>query len=531
MSQINGNQIKNGAITTTQLSATAGITDAQLATLYIKADGSRSFTGEVGGVSPTVSTSLATKGYVDTLALGLTPKGAVDVATVGTETYTIVSGSVTQITGSSIDGQTVLAGWRILIKDAPSASGVGSVNSAQPSNGIYTATAVGANITVARTSDMSGTDNAAGAWTLVQSGTVNGKANFGVISPSVGTSTTYGTTNIQWTQTNGLADVTVGSGGSLVESGNQLTRAALTGDVTAAADSNTTTVAAAAITFSKMANLAANSVIGNSTGSAATPTALTLASAATPSSVVQRDTNGNVTFNSVIEAVASTATAAGTTTLTVASAQTQQFTGTNTQTVVLPNATTLQVGQQFTVANRSTGAVTVNSTGGSLVQTMAASSQATYTLITNGTAAGTWDVAYSITNAGSGGGTVTSASVVTANGFGGTVANPTTTPAITITTSVNGLIKGNGTALAAAVAGTDYLGPANYIVRETPGGTVNGSTTAFTLANTPTSGSEMVFRNGILQIAGGVDYTISANTITFTTAPNSGDTLSVTYLH
>ena len=57
---------------------------------------------------------------------------------------------------------------------------------------------------------------------------------------------------------------------------------------------------------------------------------------------------------------------------------------------------------------------------------------------------------------GGGSGTVTSVSVVTANGFAGTVANPTTTPAITIQTSVTGLTKGDGTALSAATAGTDY---------------------------------------------------------------------------
>lgn len=53
-------------------------------------------------------------------------------------------------------------------------------------------------------------------------------------------------------------------------------------------------------------------------------------------------------------------------------------------------------------------------------------------------------------------GTVTSASVVSANGFAGTVATATTTPAITLTTSVNGVLVGNGTAVAAAVSGTDF---------------------------------------------------------------------------
>jgi len=57
---------------------------------------------------------------------------------------------------------------------------------------------------------------------------------------------------------------------------------------------------------------------------------------------------------------------------------------------------------------------------------------------------------------GGGGGTVTSVSVVSANGFAGTVANASTTPAITMTTSVSGILKGNGTALSAATSGTDY---------------------------------------------------------------------------
>jgi hypothetical protein len=56
-------------------------------------------------------------------------------------------------------------------------------------------------------------------------------------------------------------------------------------------------------------------------------------------------------------------------------------------------------------------------------------------------------------------GTVTTVSVVSTNGFAGTVANATTTPAITMTTTVTGVIKGNGTAISAATAGTDYVSP------------------------------------------------------------------------
>lgn len=77
---------------------------------------------------------------------------------------------------------------------------------------------------------------------------------------------------------------------------------------------------------------------------------------------------------------------------------------------------------------------------------------------------------------GGGSGTVTSVSVVSANGFAGSVATATTTPAITISTTITGLLKGNGTAISAAVAGTDYEaalgnpGTNGYVLASTTGG-------------------------------------------------------------
>lgn len=56
------------------------------------------------------------------------------------------------------------------------------------------------------------------------------------------------------------------------------------------------------------------------------------------------------------------------------------------------------------------------------------------------------------TGGGGGSGTVTSVSVATANGFAGTVATGTTTPAITIKTTITGLLTGNGTAIGNAAA-------------------------------------------------------------------------------
>jgi len=52
-------------------------------------------------------------------------------------------------------------------------------------------------------------------------------------------------------------------------------------------------------------------------------------------------------------------------------------------------------------------------------------------------------------------GTVTAVSVTSANGFAGTSSGGAT-PALTLSTSVTGVLKGNGTAISAASAGTDY---------------------------------------------------------------------------
>ena len=75
------------------------------------------------------------------------------------------------------------------------------------------------------------------------------------------------------------------------------------------------------------------------------------------------------------------------------------------------------------------------------------------------------------------------------------------------------------------------LSPSNFVTEETPSGSINGSNTSFTLANTPTAGTLKLYLNGIrLKSGAGNDYTISTNTITMTTAPISGDVLLADYM-
>lgn len=94
------------------------------------------------------------------------------------------------------------------------------------------------------------------------------------------------------------------------------------------------------------------------------------------------------------------------------------------------------------------------------------------------------------------GGTVTSLSVVSANGLAGTVATSTTTPAITLSTTITGLLKGNGTAISGAVSGADYA-PATSgtsILKALSGGFTNAvSGTDYAPA---TSGSSILYGNG-----------------------------------
>jgi hypothetical protein len=65
---------------------------------------------------------------------------------------------------------------------------------------------------------------------------------------------------------------------------------------------------------------------------------------------------------------------------------------------------------------------------------------------------------------------------------------------------------------------------------EIPSGTINGSNTVFTLAQTPLEGESVdVYLDGLKQIPT-TDYSISGTTITFVTAPVAGQNLRVDYI-
>ena len=139
-------------------------------------------------------------------------------------------------------------------------------------------------------------------------------------------------------------------------------------------------------------------------------------------SVTGSTTLTNPVINNIKMGYSTTATAAGTTTLTVSSNYRQFFTGTLAQTVVLPVTSTLVTGMAFEIENNSTGLITVNSSGGNLVGTIPAGVCAHAVCIgTTLTTAADWDWNYISTSTITGTGanvlgtspTITSATLVT----------------------------------------------------------------------------------------------------------------------
>lgn len=106
----------------------------------------------------------------------------------------------------------------------------------------------------------------------------------------------------------------------------------------------------------------------------------------------------NITWQNLKASIFSyttTATAAGTTTLTAASTLYQFFTGVTTQTLTLPVTSTLYTGLRYKVVNNSTGLVTVQSSGANSILVLAASTSAEFIcILTSGTTAASWQAIY-----------------------------------------------------------------------------------------------------------------------------------------
>ena len=108
-------------------------------------------------------------------------------------------------------------------------------------------------------------------------------------------------------------------------------------------------------------------------------------------SVVLRDSNGNVTSNAFYNGYTRLNAAGGTTTLLISSTPNWIVYGSNNQTFVLPDATTLPVGATFTFNNvTAANTLTINTNGGTSLDAITTGGLKQYVLNNNSTAAGTW---------------------------------------------------------------------------------------------------------------------------------------------
>jgi hypothetical protein len=145
--------------------------------------------------SPGAGTDAANKNYVDNLINGLAWKQPVRAATTA-NIANVLTGAP-----NTLDGVTLVATDRVLVKDQTTQSG----------NGVYTVTTVGtgANGVWARSTDMDAANEFVNATVYVSEGTVNADKAF---TQTANAPITVGTTNLSWAQVGGGSAYTAGNG-------------------------------------------------------------------------------------------------------------------------------------------------------------------------------------------------------------------------------------------------------------------------------------------------------------------------------
>jgi len=145
-----------------------------------------------GLATPTNATDAATKGYVDSTAIGLDVKLSVRVATTANINLTTDLEN-----GDVLDGVTLATGNRVLVKNQTD----------QTQNGIYVVASSGA---ASRSEDAnSDAEVTAGLFTFVEEGTTNGNTGYVLTSDNP---ITLGSTNLVFSQFSGVGTFTAGAG-------------------------------------------------------------------------------------------------------------------------------------------------------------------------------------------------------------------------------------------------------------------------------------------------------------------------------
>lgn len=235
-----------------------------------------------------------------------------------------------------------------------------------------------------------GTVSAAPAWvTTTGTGSIVAATSPSLTTPNIGVATATSVNKVTITAPGTSATLTLITGSTLATAG------AFTLTLTTTANA-TPTFPTGSYTLAQITNaqtFAGIQTFSSAPSFAVLPTGAGVSSSEAASTLVSRDANGNAAITNLQQGYTSIATAAGTTTLTVASTQNQVFTGSTTQTVILPAVSTLTLGTDYVLTNLSTGNVTVQSSGANNIIVLAPGQIATFvTNATTGTTAAVWNV-------------------------------------------------------------------------------------------------------------------------------------------
>lgn len=187
-----------------------GATSSATANKLVKRDGN----GNISVATPTDDGHAATKGYVDSARSGLDVKASVRVATTAA-----INLSSDLEAGDVIDGVTLVAGDRVLVKHQSTAS----------ENGIYVAVASGA---ASRATDAdTSAEVTTGMFTFVSEGTANADSGWVL---STNDTITLGSTGLTFVQFSGAGQITAGDG--LTKSGNTINAVGTAGRISVSSD-------------------------------------------------------------------------------------------------------------------------------------------------------------------------------------------------------------------------------------------------------------------------------------------------------
>ena len=279
---IDAAKIADGSVKSTEFQYLRGVTSDIQTQLDAKVDDSQLDTdiNLAANSDALIATQKAVKAYVDAMASGLDPKPSVRVATTANIT---LSGTQT------IDGVSVIAGNRVLVKDQSTAS----------QNGIY----VCASGAWSRATDADASaEVTSGMYCYVSEGTTNASSGW-VLSTADPIS--LGSTSLSFTQFSGAGQITAGA--ALTKTGNVLDVAVDNSTIEVSGDA--LRVKDAGITLAKLATMATASLLGRNTSGTGTPEVLSAATVKTLLALVKGDVGlGNVDNTSNATERAATAT-------------------------------------------------------------------------------------------------------------------------------------------------------------------------------------------------------------------------------